>query len=277
MTKLNIETVGANLHNGTSELAGRTFTEAFALLGKAFNQRLQIERDSLGESFDADTFWHDNDLAESVIQSAIKKPAMKNDGSPKMRKGQPVFTTSRMNQRVIASAASIVRSGVRSVRALAALTSKSASIEEAVKNADSLGNILGMVRRLAQAGLVTDNKAANVAKNAAIEAYKAAVETPNISAKRALIASLYGQPVTTAQVKQLGEALTQFSEDLRTARKIVTDSRPFVAPAPLTFAGIFGTVVEITRKRAPRKPVVKPEVQSETLPEVIEPATGTEG
>jgi hypothetical protein len=283
MTQLNSNTIAANLHKGTSELASRTFTEAFSLLGKAFNQRMQIERNALGDAFEADVFWHDNELAESVIQSAIKKPALKNDGSPKMRKGNPVFETSRMNQRVIASAAAIVRRGVRSVRALEALNRKSVSIEDAVKQADQLGGILGMVRRLAQAGLVADNKAANTAKNAAISAWENGGETPRTYAQRALIGSLSGNGemkvftkdvslplVTSAQFTLVRDALTQFGEDLRTARKIVTDSRPLVAPQALTFAGIFGIVIPITRKPRNRKPVVQPDASENA-------STGTDG
>lgn len=271
MGKLNSTTIAATLYNGVSELAGETFQKAFGLLAKAFSQRLQIERESLGDAFDADVFWSDNGLAENVIMTASKRPKLKKGTTePMLRKGQPVYQSTRMNARVIASAASIIRSGVRSVRALGALTRRTNSLEQAVIDADKLGNVLSMVRRLAQAGLCADNRAANDAKNAAIAGYVG--ETPSSSARKALIASLYGQPVTTAQVKQLGEALTQFGEDVRTARKIVTDSRPYVAPAPLTFAGVFGTVVQITRKPRASRRTVAPVVETPQTGDVSEPA-----
>jgi hypothetical protein len=271
MTKLNIASTDTATFNEQTTNARNSFDAAFGTLTKAYSRRLQIERDSLGDAFDADVFWADNSIADHVVESSYRRPKMKPGTlTPVLRKGQPVIETSRFNKRDVQNAASFIRGGIRSKRAKDKLIQVHGSIEAAVANRDGLGNVLGMVRRMDAAGLVTNNAAANDSKNAALTAYSG--ETPSGSARKALIASLYGQSVTSAQVKQLTDALTQFAEDVRTARKIVTDARPYVAPAPLTFAGVFGTVTTIKahKEKKSRKVTIAPVVETPMVAPVIE-------
>lgn len=266
MPKLNIETANSLTFKSESANALKAFDASFLTLNQAYSRRLQIERDAFGVGFDADAFWADHTIRDQVIESTYRRPAKKSDGTPKLRKGQPVFEVVKFNKRDVQNAASMIRMGVRGKAAKDKLVQAHGTIEAAVASADKLGSVLGMVRRLALAGLCPDNKSASTAKEAAIKAYSG--ETPSASARKTLIASLYGQPVTSAQVKQLGEALTQFGEDMRLARKATTDSRPFVAPPALTFAGVFGilTTIKAHKEKKARASRTTRSKATETLP-----------
>lgn len=179
-----------------------------------------------------DSFWADNKIAEELVCAMTKRAKLKpGTNEPVLRKGRPVFSRSGLSRPIAAMAFSIVRKGVRSVRALQALCRKSTSLAHAVKQADQLGSILGMVRRLAAAGLCANNPNANKAKNAAIEGWENGGKAPASSARTALIAALYGSPVTSAQVDLLEAALSAWEDSRRTRKR---------TPAPLKFDVIFG-------------------------------------
>lgn len=217
---------------GTSAIEGEYFQEVFGIAYKGYSQRLQVERDSQRDSFDVDSFWADNEIAEELICAMTKRTKLKpGTNEPLLRKGRPVFSKSGLSRPVAAMAVSIVRKGVRSIRALQALCRKSNSLSHAVKQADQLGSILGMVRRLSAAGLCANNPNANKAKKAAIEGWENGGKAPATSARTALITSLYGSPVTSAQVDLLEAALSAWEDSRRTNK---------ATPAQLKFDVIFG-------------------------------------
>ncbi|MEK6286004.1 MAG: hypothetical protein AABO57_09715 [Acidobacteriota bacterium] len=216
---------------GPPEIGSEYFQGMFGIVSKWYSQRLQIERDSQGASFDADSFWADDKIAEEMICAITKRAKLKpGTNEPVLRKGRPVFIRSGVSTRLVAVAVSFVRKGVRSVRALQALCRKSNSVAHALKQADQLGSILRMVPRLVASGLCANNREANKAKTAAIEGWENGGKAPATSARTALIASLYGSPVTSAQVHSLEAALSAWEDARRTRKR---------TPAPLKFDVIF--------------------------------------
>jgi len=227
---------------GTLEIGGAYFQRIFAIAARGYAQRLQCERDSQGDGFDVDSFWADDVIAEEMICAMTKRVKLKpGTNEPVLRKGNPVFIRSGVSRRLVAAAVSIVRKGVRSVRALQALCRKSNSLAHALKQADQLGSILRMVPRLAASGLCANNREANKAKNAAIEGWENGGKAPANVALTALIASLYGSPVTLDQVDLLEAALSAW-EDLRRTRR--------TTPAPLKFDVMFGKAKPVPAKRS---------------------------
>jgi centrosomal CEP104-like protein len=206
---------------GTLEIGSEYFQRLFGIASRAYSQRLQIERDSQDESFDVDSFWADDAIAEEMICAMTKRVKLKpGTNEPVLRKGRPVFVRSGASRRLVALAVSIVRRGVRSVRALQALCRKSNSIAHAVKQADQLGSILRMIAPLRACGLCANNADANKAKDAAIEGWENGGKVPASSARKALIASLYGSPVTLAQVDFLEAALSAWEDSRRTRKRL---------------------------------------------------------
>src|SRR5712692_4340055 len=220
---------------GTLEIEGEYFQRLLGIASRGYSQRLQFERDSQGDRLDVDSFWADNAIAEEMICAMTKRVKLKpGTNEPVLRKGRPVFIRSGASKRLVAVAVSIVRKGVRSVRALQALCRKSNSLAHAVKQADQLGSILRMVPRLAAAGLCANNTDAKKAKNAAIAGWENGGDDPARCALKALIASLYGKDVTSGQEDLLKAALTAWEELRRTSK---------TTPAPLKFAEVFRKAV----------------------------------
>lgn len=229
------------VESGPPEIGSEYFQGMLGIVSKWYSQRLQIERDSIGASFDVDSFWADDKFAEEVIGAMTKRSKLKpGTNEPVLRKGRPVFTRSGASTRLVAVAVSFVRKGVRSVRALQALCRKSNSIAHAVKQADQLGGILRMVPRLVASGLCANNREANKAKTAAIEGWENGGKSPASSARTALIASLYGSAVTLTQVDSLQAALSAWEDARRTRKR---------TPAPLKFDVIFGKTKPVSAKR----------------------------
>jgi predicted HicB family RNase H-like nuclease len=225
---------------GTSAIDGEYFQEVFGIAQKWYSRRLQIERDSQPDSFDVDSFWADDKIAEDLICAMTKRAKLKpGTNEPVLRKGRPILNRSGLSRPIAAVAVSIVRKGVRSVRALQALCRKSNSLAHAAKQADQLGSTLGMVRRLAAAGLCANNPNAHKAKKAAIEGWENGGKVPASSARSALIASLYGQPVTSAQVDLLETALSAWEDSRRTSK---------TTPAPMKFDVIFDKTRPVSAK-----------------------------
>src|SRR6266404_1855239 len=225
---------------GPLEIGSEYFQRLFSIARNGYAQRLEVERQSQGESLDVDSFWADDKIAEEMISAMTKRVRLKpGTNEPVLRKGQPVFTRSGASTRLVTLAVSFVRKGVRSVRALQALCRKSNSIAQAVKHADHLGSTLGMVRRLSAAGLCANNTEATKAKNAAIAGWESGGKAPADSARTALIASLYGSPVTPDQVDLLEAALSVWEAGRRTRKK---------PPASLKFDVIFRKAKPVSAK-----------------------------
>lgn len=224
------------------EIGSEYFQGIFGIVSKWYSQRLLIKRDSEGDSFDVESFWADDKIAEEVIGLMTKRPKLKpGTNEPVLRKGQPVFIRSGVSTRLVAVAVSFVRKGVRSVRALQALCRKSNSVAHALKQADQLGSILRMVPRLVASGLCANNREASKAKTAAIEGWENGGKSPATSARTALIASLYGSPVTSAQVDLLEPVLSVWEESRRTRK---------MTPQPLKFDVILGKTKPVSAKRS---------------------------
>lgn len=227
---------------GTSEIGSEYFQEIFSTASRRYTKRLQSERDSQGDRFDVESFWADDKIADEMIWGMAKRAKLKpGTNEPVLRKGNPVFIGTGVSRRLVAVAVSIVRKGVRSIRALQALCRKSNSVAHAVKQADQLGGTLGMVRRLRAAGLCANNRDGNTAKNAAIAGWEDGGKAPASSARTALLASLYGSPVTLAQVDLLEAALSAWEDSRGTRKK---------TPGPLKFDVIFGKTKPVSAKRS---------------------------
>lgn len=233
--KLNIARLNATTFSEESSAARSHFYETHAILTRAYMRRLNFERTAQGKAFDVKAFWADNTISDEVIASTFRRPKLDSKGKQVERKGKLVFETSTFNKRDVANAASMCRSGLRTKSAASKAIQTHGSVESAVKNADKLGSILNLEPRMNRAGLVANNALGNDAKNAAINAYMG--ETAQSAARRALVGTLYGKPVTSADVKTVIEKLVEFENTDEASR------------APLTFAEIFGVVVSINRDK----------------------------
>jgi hypothetical protein len=255
MTKSNktIEQSEAKTFTVTTGLSERTFREAHGILANAYRERLLIERASQGTEFNVETFYADNDIAEQVINSASRTRKVDSDGAPILRKGKYVYSRSRFNQRTMQNAATVIRRHVISSKALSALLKNAGSIELAVNESDRLGSVLGMVARLNRAGLVANNAAGNDAKNEAIKAYVG--ETARVSAMRALLGSLAGRSIMTADIEKVKSAVSAWE---------VKQSESETAIEPLTFDGILGKVAKVSDKRAEKKATEQPRAERRT-------------
>lgn len=209
-------------------IAVETLKQVFAALVTAFILRRDALKSILGDTFNEQEFWSNDEIANSICKGASQREdGFKTDGTRK-------YTNDALNSKIVALAKPfVVGLGIRKADDFVTiLATRKGSHAELARDAYAYSKVLSSIPQMVRSGLLTNAQRTEAYTTVRKEFTNSVIADLAI---KHLFESARGEKITMEQVKLVQDAIKAYNAAVKAAK----DDKSIAEPAKLSWATIF--------------------------------------